>query len=122
VTCQIEEDIERTRVKLSGTIAALEHRLTPDRVVAKSAEWLRTSLEAAPRPVRTQAWAYAIPFALIASGLGWLFMVRRRSSGAGTPTGFETRETPAPAPSYPDVAPQTESVSRADKRSGDQIP
>jgi hypothetical protein len=109
---QIEEDIKRTRARLSGTIAALERQLMPDRVVAKGAEWLRTSLEAAPR---TQTWAYAIPLALIASGLGWLFMVRRRDYGAGTSDGLQTTETPPAALSCADSTPQTKSVSRVDE-------
>jgi uncharacterized protein DUF3618 len=117
-TSEIEEDIARTRVRLSATIEALERELTPNRVLERSAELLRSSLEPAPGPFRDQSWAYAIPLALIATGLGWLFMLRRRSYQPETPASFgelpgeatETGETPVPAPFYADVAGPTEPV------------
>src|SRR5690349_9155667 len=68
---EIEEDIARTRVRLSAAINALERELVPARVIEASTEMLRSSLEPAPGPFRQQAWAYAIPLALIATGLGW---------------------------------------------------
>ena len=115
---EIEEDIARTRVRLSATIEALERELTPNRVLERSIELLRSSLEPAPGTFRQQSWAYAIPLALIATGLGWLFVLRRRSYQAETPASFgelpgeaiETGETPAPAPFYADVAGPTEPV------------
>jgi Protein of unknown function (DUF3618) len=81
---QIEKDIARTRVRLSATIEALERELSPDRIASKSVEGLLNALETARGSTRPQAWAYAIPLALIASGLGWLFMVRQRSSAVET--------------------------------------
>ena len=103
----IEEDIARTRVRLSATIDALERGLAPQRVLERSTELLRTSLEPAPGSFRTQTWAYAIPLALIATGLGWLFLLRRRSYQPETPASFgempgeavEEGETPTPAAS-----------------------
>lgn len=121
---QIEADIARTRVRLRDTIDALERELTPERVVVKSAQWLRASLETPPLPsVRTQAWAYAIPFALIASGLGWLFMVRRSSrartsSGSGdiADKAVEADDTPGSVCSDGDVADAAVPVPSADER------
>jgi hypothetical protein len=114
----IEEDIARTRVRLSATIDALERELAPQRVLERSTELLRSSLEPAPGSFRTQAWAYAIPFALIATGLGWLFLLRRRSYQPETPAGFgempaeavEEGETPTPAPGFADLAGPVEPV------------
>jgi Protein of unknown function (DUF3618) len=119
----IEEDIARTRVRLSATIEALERELAPDRILEKSTDLLRSSLEPGPGSFREQAWAYAIPLALIATGLGWLFTLRRRSYRPQTPASFgempgeavETGETPNPAPSYADVVGPVEPVSLVDE-------
>jgi hypothetical protein len=108
----IEEDIARTRVRLSATIEALERELAPHRVLERSTELLRSSLEPAPGSFRTQTWAYAIPLALITTGLGWLFFLRRRSYQPETPASFgempgeavEEGETPNPAPALADLA------------------
>jgi hypothetical protein len=119
----IEEDIARTRVRLSATIEALERELAPDRVLERSTELLRSSLEPAPGPFRTQIWAYAIPLALITTGLGWLFLLRRRSYQPETPASFgempaeevEMGETPNPAQSLVDAAALIEPVSLVDE-------
>jgi len=119
---EIEEDIARTRVRLSATIEALERELTPNRVLERSTELLRSSLEPAPGPFRTHSRAYAIPLALIATGLGWLFMLRRWSYRPETPASYgelpaeeiDIGETPAPAALYADVAGAAEPVSLVD--------
>jgi len=116
---EIEQDIARTRVRLSATIEALERELTPNRVLEKSTALLRGSLEPAPGSFRTQSWAYAIPLALIVTGLGWLFVLRRRPYQTETPASFgelpaeaiETGETPTPTPFHADLAGPTEPVS-----------
>jgi hypothetical protein len=114
----IEEDIARTRVRLSTTIEALERELAPQRVLERSTELLRSSLEPPPGSFRTQTWAYAIPLALIATGLGWLFLLRRRSYQPETPASFgempgeavEEGETPTPAPAFADLTGPAEPV------------
>jgi Protein of unknown function (DUF3618) len=119
----IEEDIARTRVRLSATIEALERELEPHRVLEKSTAMLRSSLYPAPGSLREQISAYAIPLALIASGLGWLFVLRRRSYQPETPAAFgempaeavETGETPSFAEGYADVAGPVETVSIAEE-------
>jgi len=115
---EIEEDIARTRVRLSATIEALERELAPSRVVEKSTELLWSTLKPEPGPLREQVRAYAIPFALIVTGLSLLFILRRRSYQSALPANcgempaeaIEAAETPAPAPSYADVAGQFEAV------------
>jgi uncharacterized protein DUF3618 len=117
----IEEDIARTRVRLGTTIDALERELAPDRVVEKGSDLLRSCLEPGPGPFREQTWAYAIPLALIATGLGWLFMLRRRSYRPETPASFgempgeavEAGETPHPL--YAEMAPPVDPVSLVDE-------
>jgi len=114
----IEEDIARTRVRLSATIEALKQELAPPRVLESSAKLLRSSLEPAPGSFRAQTWAYAIPLALIATGLGWLFLLRRRSYEPETPASFgempgeavEKGETPEPAAAFADLAGPAEPV------------
>ena len=62
--------------------------------------------------------------ALIMTGLGWLFILRRRSYQSAVPANYgempgeavEAGETPAPAPSYADVAGQFEPVSLVDEK------
>ena len=106
----IEEDIARTRVRLSATIEALKRELAPQQLLERGTELLRSSIEPAPGPFRTQTWAYAIPLALIATGLGWLFLLRRHSYQPETPASFgeipaeevERGETPNPAASLVD--------------------
>jgi Protein of unknown function (DUF3618) len=118
---EIEEDIARTRVRLSATIEALEYELGPGRVIEKSAEVLRSALEPRPGPFQEQAWAYAIPLALIVTGLGWLFVLRRQSWRAHPPLGFDelmadavdAGETPQPAPVYAGVLDPVEPVETA---------
>ncbi len=120
----IEEDIARTRVRLGATIEALEHELSPRRVIESSAEMLRRSLEPRPGPFRDQVRGYAIPLALIATGLGWLFVLRRRSYQPDISSNFgETpadavaaSETPSPAPCYPGVVERVEPVSLVDEK------
>jgi hypothetical protein len=119
----IEEDIARTRVRLSGTIAAIERELAPSRVLEKSRMTLRSALEPASGNFRQQVWAYAVPLALVLTGLSWLFELRRRTyraemlSTAGTTPAEEAElnETPAPAPSYTEVAGLVEPVSVIDE-------
>jgi hypothetical protein len=114
----IEEDIARTRVRLSATIEALERELAPQRVLERSTELLRSSLEPAPGSFRTQSWAYAIPLALITTGLAWLFLLRRPGYQPETPASFgempaeevELGETPNPAPGFLDAAGPAEPV------------
>ena len=116
---EIEEDIARTRVRLSAAIDALERELVPARVIEASTEMLRSSLEPAPGPFRQQVWAYAIPLALIATGLGWLFVLRRRTYEADLPSSFgempaeavELGETPTSAPFGADLASPAEPVA-----------
>ena len=106
----IEDDIARTRVRLSATIEALKRELAPQQVLERGTELLRSSIEPAPGPFRTQTWAYAIPLALILTGLGWLFLLRRYSYQPETPASFgempaeevELGETPDPAASLVD--------------------
>ncbi|HWO85653.1 MAG TPA: hypothetical protein VNN75_04095, partial [Stellaceae bacterium] len=58
-----------------------------------------------------------------ATGLGWLFLLRRRSYQPDTPASFgempaeevELGETPNPAPPFVDVAPPIEPVSLVDE-------
>jgi Protein of unknown function (DUF3618) len=119
----IEEDIARTRVRLSATINALERELTPRRVIDNGAELLRESLEPRPGAFPDQVWAYAIPLALIVSGLGWLFVLRRRSYQPAMPSAFaempadavETGATPSPAPRHMGVVDPVEPVSLIDE-------
>ncbi len=114
----IEEDIARTRVRLSATIEALKRELAPQQVLERSTELLRSSLEPFPGSFRTQTWAYAIPLALIATGLGWLFLLRRRSYLPETPASFgempaeevELGQTPNPAPQFVDATGPVEPV------------
>jgi hypothetical protein len=121
---EIEEDIARTRVRLSATIEALECELAPDRVVEKSSDLLRSALEPPPGPFRQQVWTYAIPLALIATGLGWLITLRRRSYQPEMPSSAselpaeeaEVGVMPAPAPTYADVAGPIEPVSLVDEK------
>ena len=105
----IEEDIARTRVRLSATIEALKRELAPDQVLERSTELLRSSLEPAPGSFRTQTWAYAIPLALIATGLGWLFLLRRRF-GEMLAEEVELGETPNPAPPFVDATGPVEPI------------
>ena len=116
---EIEEDIARTRVRLSAAIDALERELVPARVIEASTEMLRSALEPAPGPFRQQVWAYAIPLALIATGLGWLFVLRRRTYEADLPSSFgempveavELGETPTAGPFNADLASPAEPVA-----------
>jgi hypothetical protein len=122
---EIEEDIARTRVRLSAAIDALERELAPARVVEQSTEVLRSALEPGPGSLRQQAWAYAIPLALIATGLGWLVMLRRRNWQAAVPPtagdmpaeAVEIGDTPVPAPACADVAGPVEPMSLVDEKS-----
>jgi hypothetical protein len=121
---EIEEDIAHTRARLSATIGALERELAPNRLVEKSTDFLRNALEPPPGTFRQQIWAYAMPLALIATGLGWLFLLRQRTHQSHTapipgelPTeAIETGETPVPAPSNADVVGPVEPVSMADEK------
>jgi uncharacterized protein DUF3618 len=79
----IEDDIARTRVRLSATIEALERELAPRRVLENGAQVLRDSLEPRPCPFRDQVWAYAIP-ASADRDRSWLAL---RTAAAELPAG-----------------------------------
>lgn len=119
---QIEEDLARTRVRLSATIEALERELAPARVVEKSTEVLRSALEPTPGTFGQQVWAYAVPLALIVTGLGWLFVLRRRGFEAPSrrvempAEVVEMGETPLPTPSHAAVVEPPEPVSVAGEK------
>jgi Protein of unknown function (DUF3618) len=115
---EIEEDIARTRVQLGSTIEALGREMAPRRVGERSVEVLRRALEPGQGPFRDQGWAYAIPLALILTGLGWLFALRRRAwqaeRCAEAPAGAAAMgETSAPASACADDAGPADPVSRA---------
>ncbi len=118
---EIEEDIARTRVRLSATIDALERELAPARIVEKGADMLRTYFVPATGPLRDRAWAYAIPSALIVVGLSWLMALRRRRWETELPSEFaempaevvELGETPMPTPALADLI---EPVSMIDQK------
>jgi hypothetical protein len=120
---QIEYDIARTRLRLSAAIEALEEELAPHRVIENGAEVLRGALEPRSGSLRDEIRAYAIPLALIASGLGWLFVLRHRywrSDLAGGPgetpaEAVETGETPAPAAIYANMVDPPEPVTLTDE-------
>ena len=123
---EIEEDIARTRVRLAATIATLERELTPHRVIETTTQSLRSVLEPGSGPFRQQVWAYAVPLALIATGLGWLFMLRRRNYPVAVPsTAGETSaaaiaadEMLVPASSLAEIAGPVEPVSLVDENTG----
>jgi hypothetical protein len=120
---EIEKDIAHTRVRLSDAIDALERELSASRVIEKSVEVLRSSLDPAPGRSRDSVRAYAIPLALIATGLGWLFLLRRRNHRVDVPTSFgetpnetfEAGETSRPAPRYENMVEPREPVSLLDQ-------
>jgi hypothetical protein len=111
---EIEQDIARTRTRLRATIEALERELAAERVVEKSREVLETAIVA---PGGNRVLGYAIPLALIVTGLGWLFMVRRRHTEVGSPA--RGTQTPPPASVYDRPAQPIEEVSVTEERSGE---
>jgi len=121
---EIDEDIARTRARLGAIIEALEHELAPQRVIENGAEVLRRSLEPRPGPFRDQVRGYAVPLALIATGLSWLFVLRRRSYQPDIPSNFgdtptdaaAASETPSPAPCYPGMVERVEPMSLVDEK------
>jgi hypothetical protein len=120
---EIEEDIACTRSRMNAAVDALEQELTPRRVIENGAEVLRKALEPRPGPFRDQVRAYAIPLALIAAGLGWLFVLRSRSRQTdlsdnlrGTADDVaKADERPSPAPLHAGVMGQMEPVSLVDE-------
>jgi hypothetical protein len=123
---EIEDDIARTRVRLAATIADLERELAPQRVVETTTQSLRNALESGPGPFRQQVWAYAIPLALIATGLGWLFLLRRRNYPVAVPStageipaaAIAADEMLVPASSLAEMAGPAEPVSLVDENTG----
>jgi hypothetical protein len=120
---QIEDDIARTRMRLTAAIKALGQELAPRRFLDNGAEALQDSLEPQSDLFRDQVRAYAIPLALVAAGLGWLFAVKSRnwrrqqvSSAGATPVqAAEMGETPALVPIEANVADPLAPAALADK-------
>jgi hypothetical protein len=121
---EIEEEIARTRVRVSAAIEALERQLATGRAIDNAAEMVRRALEPPPTSSLNRFRAHAIPLALIASGLGWLFMLRRRNwqsdapaARGETPAGAaEMGETPTPEPLYVNIIEPLEAVSSVDEK------
>jgi hypothetical protein len=121
---EIETEIARTRARLNAAIEALERQLATGRAIDNAAEMVRQALEPPPTSSLNRFRAYAIPLALIASGLGWLFMLRRRNWQADpavargeTPAeAVEMGETPPPEPLYVNIIDPPEPVSLVDEK------
>lgn len=96
---EIEVEITETRRRLGAAIEALDRELAPGRVIEHGAQALHRALEPRQGSVRDHAGAYAVPLALIAVGLGWLFIARRRHWRAELSA--VSRETPADPPAAP---------------------
>jgi hypothetical protein len=121
---EVEEEIARTRVRLGAAIEALERQLAAGRAIDNAAEMVRRALEPPPTSSLDRFRAHAIPLALIASGLGWLFMLRRRNWQSDSPAAHdetpagaaEMGETPAPEPLYANIIDPLEPVSLVDEK------
>jgi len=73
---EIEEDILRTRHHLGATIDALERRLAPRRMIAKSTEALLNALEGDAEQLAARLRENAVPLLLIVAGCAWLLLTR----------------------------------------------
>ena len=121
---EIEEEIARTRVRLSAAIEALERQLATGRAIDNAAEMVRRALEPSPTSFFNRFRVHAIPLALIASGLGWLFILRRRNWQPDSPAArdetlaeaAEMGETPTPKPLYVNIIDPLEPVSSVDEK------
>lgn len=73
---EIEDDILRTRHHLSATIDALERRLAPRRLIARSAETFLNALEGDAEHLAARLRENALPLLLIVAGAAWLLLTR----------------------------------------------
>lgn len=73
---EIEDDIERTRSQIGGTLEELERRLSPDRLADQLVGYLRGPNEFGANLAR-QVKANPIPVALIGIGVAWLLLAGR---------------------------------------------
>jgi len=119
---EIEQEIARTRTRLSATIEALERELATGRAIDNAAEMVWRALEPPQTSSFDRVRGYAVPLALIAGGLGWLFTLRHSNrQSASTAARAETQaeaveveETPAPKPLYVNITDPPEPVSVVD--------
>jgi len=82
---EIENDILRTRDHLSATIDALERRLAPRRLIARSAENLLNALEGDAEHLAARLRENALPLLLIVAGAAWLLLARSQQGYFGAP-------------------------------------
>jgi Protein of unknown function (DUF3618) len=73
---EIEDDILRTRRHLSVTIEALERRLAPRRLIARSTETFLNALEGDTEQLAARLRENAVPLLLIVAGAAWLLLQR----------------------------------------------
>lgn len=87
---QLERETEQTRAEIADTLDELRARMTPGHILDQLTDRMNAGATAAfARNLRDQAVNNPLPVALLGTGLAWLMVAGRRSSGGGDRGGQE---------------------------------
>ncbi|MDA8230533.1 MAG: DUF3618 domain-containing protein [Magnetospirillum sp.] len=104
-TDEIQQQIERTRGEMAGTLQAIERKLSPLQLLDQAVDIMR-GLTSDGSQVRSMMREHPLPLALIGLGIGWLAVEgtlrARRANGEAYGKG-EGRPAPS-EPGYPTAA------------------
>ena len=80
---EIERDLQRTRAELSGTLEAIQSKLTPGQMMDQALQYARSSLPADfGRNLNEAVRNNPVPVALVGIGLAWMMISGRQGSVA----------------------------------------
>jgi ElaB/YqjD/DUF883 family membrane-anchored ribosome-binding protein len=91
-TEKIESEIERTRSEMTGTLQALERRLSPNRLVDEAMASMR-NINLSDSHMMDLVRDNPIPLGLVGLGIGWLVVSSLRAPPAGAETADYAEET-----------------------------
>ena len=87
---QLERETEQTRAEIADTLDELRARMTPGHILDQLTDRMNAGATAAfARNLRDQAVNNPLPVALLGTGLAWLMVAGRGSSGGGDRGGQE---------------------------------
>jgi ElaB/YqjD/DUF883 family membrane-anchored ribosome-binding protein len=108
---QLERETEQTRAEIADTLDELRARMTPGHILDQLTDRMNAGATAAfARNLRDQAVNNPLPVALLGTGLAWLMVAGRRSSGGGDRGGQEAANEAAEGAAAETTAEATDAI------------
>jgi hypothetical protein len=116
---QLERETEQTRAEIADTLDELRARMTPGHILDQLTDRMNAGATAAfARNLRDQAVNNPLPVALLGTGLAWLMVAGRRSSGGGDRGGQEAANEVAEGAAAETTADKAGAMAETMQRTG----